>query len=398
MHIDTPTLISYTAVLVALVGGLFVFFWSREERPATLFWLALPFLMGAAGAALLVSPTLKLGDWALRLGVFFILLAYGFGWQAVRRIYGRPPSALLVIVPTVLWLILSMTVLTKNWDLLVVNASIRRGLVALFSGLSAYEFWRSRHTEDLRSRRVLFWVFATYGALNLVRLPFVSILPAPLGAAPTEAWSVVVYNLEAVILVLLASVFMIVLSRERMSSQNYGLALRDAMTNVYNRRAYHEHMQALRTNGEGRTPPYALLVLDIDRFKSINDRFGHQLGDKVIVLAAQTAEAALRKRDSVFRLGGEEFACLLPDTGLLEACDAAERVRLAFQKTAAAIDGTSIGATLSIGVAATEGNATADQVFARADAALYEAKRSGRNRTVVASGEGSNELRETIVR
>jgi membrane protein CcdC involved in cytochrome C biogenesis len=229
MHIDTPTLISYTAVLIALVGGLFVFFWSREERPATLFWLSLPFFMGAAGAALLVSPTLKLGDWALRLGVFFILLAYGFGWQAVRRICGRPPSPLLVVVPTIVWLILSMTVLTKNWDLLVVNASIRRGLVALFSGLSAYEFWRSRDAEDLRSRRVLFWVFATFCALNLVRIPFVSILPAPLGAAPTQTWSVVVYNLEAVTLVLLVSVFLIVLSRERMSSRNYGLALRDAI-------------------------------------------------------------------------------------------------------------------------------------------------------------------------
>jgi diguanylate cyclase len=73
-------------------------------------------------------------------------------------------------------------------------------------------------------------------------------------------------------------------------------------------------------------------------------------------------------------------------------------VRLAFQKTAAAVDGTSIGATLSIGVAATEGNASADQVFARADAALYEAKRSGRNRTVVARGEESSERRETVVR
>ena len=393
MHIDTPTLISYTAVLIALVGGLFVFFWSREERPATLFWLSLPFFMGAAGAALLVSPTLKLGDWALRLGVFFILLAYGFGWQAVRRICGRPPSPLLVVAPTVVWLILSMMVLTKSGDWLVINASIRRGLVALFTGLSAYELWRSREAEDLRSRRVLFWVFATFCALNLVRIPFVSILPAPLGAAPTQTWSVVVYNLEAVTLVLLVSVFLIVLSRERMSSRNYGLALRDAMTNVYNRRAYHEHMQALNTNGEGPMPPYALLVLDIDRFKSINDRFGHQLGDKVIVLAAQTAEATLRKHDRVFRLGGEEFACLLPDTGLPEACDAAERVRLAFQKTAAAIDGTSIGATISIGVAATECNATADQVFAQADAALYEAKRSGRNRTVVASGDESRERR-----
>src|SRR6202000_2236110 len=118
----------------------------------------------------------------------------------------------------------SMTVLTRNWELLVVNASIRRGLVALFNGLSAYEFWSSRETEDLRSRRVLFWAFATFCVSNLVRIPFFSILPPPLGAAPTETWSVVVYNLEAVTLVLLVSVFLIVLSREQMSSRNYGLA------------------------------------------------------------------------------------------------------------------------------------------------------------------------------
>ncbi len=132
------------------------------------------------------------------------------------------------------------------------------------------------------------------------------------------------------------------------------------------------------------------MVFDIDHFKSINDRFGHQNGDKVIILAAQAAEATLRKHDKVFRIGGEEFVCLLPDTSPQEAYDAAERVRLVFQEIAATVNGEQMDATISIGVAASDGSLAADQVMARADAALYEAKRSGRNRTVMASAHQSS--------
>lgn len=380
---DAPTLISYTTVLIALMGGMFAFFWSREKHKAPLFWFVLPFLFGVTGAAFTIGPAFNPGWLGPRLGVFFILLAYGFAWQAVRALYHRRRLILPVLLPSLLWLILSSS-FREKLEPPILTAAIRMALLAAFNGLAAYEFWR--HAEEgLPSGKTLFWVFATYAMLNAARIPVMLIAPMPIGLAPTEIWAVVLYNLASVILALLVTTLMITLARERQSARDYGLVLRDALTDVYNRRAYYEHMQAFATNGDSPIPPYALLVLDIDNFKSINDRFGHQTGDKVIIRAAQAAGTTLRKHDKVFRIGGEEFVCLLPDTTMQQAYDAAERLRSAFLELAETVDGTPIRATISIGVAATDGGMTADQVFAEADAALYQAKTLGRNRTVMAS-------------
>lgn len=343
---------------------------------------SLPFFCGACGAVLLISPALEPGNWQLRLGAWFIFLAYGFAWQAVRALYARRFLLLWVILPASVWLALASTIF-KAWDLPATSAAMRALLVATFNGLSAFEFWRSRN-ENLPSRRVLFWVFALYCLFDAARIPFVAILPLPLGSTPTETWAVAVFNLAALTLVLLSCIFMIALSLERASMENYQLALRDVMTNVFNRRAYVEHMQAIVSG----TPalPYALLVFDIDRFKAINDQFGHALGDKVIIRAAQAAEGCLRRHDKVFRIGGEEFACVLPDTAPEDAFDAAERIRLGFQAIAFTVDDRKILATISVGIALSEGKSERpEQIFARADKALYEAKQSGRNRSVMAS-------------
>lgn len=393
MHIDPPTLILYTALLLAVIGGLFAFFWSREKQRAPLAWFVLPFVMAVVGTTMALNPASKVGGWDTRLGIAIILLAYGFAWQMVRVFYHRRPLLLFVFVPILFWVVLSATIF-KQWNLFVISAMMRTALTASFTGLCAYEFWRSRDEGDPPSRRILFGVFAAYCLYNVARIPLMPIVPMPIGMAPTAAWAILVYNFATLVLVLLVSIFMIALSRERSSARNYSLAMQDAMTRVYNRRAYDEQMQTLGANGNDPIRPYALLLLDIDSFKSINDRFGHLIGDKAIILAAQAAETTLRKADRVFRMGGEEFACLLPDTSLQEAYEAAERVRAGFQKIAANIDGEQIDATISIGVAATHGHLSADQVFAQADAALYRAKRSGRNQTVVASPDWAAAQRE----
>jgi diguanylate cyclase (GGDEF)-like protein len=381
--IDVPTLIGYSAVLFALIGGLFLFFWFREGRSANLIWFGLPFLMAVFGAAFLVRPALLPGTWGLRLGALFIMLAYGFGWQAVRAFYSRPLTQLYVVLPTFLWLGLAATVF-KAWDIQAVSAAMRALIVAVFTGLSAREFWLSRE-ENLPSRSVLFWIFATYCAYHIARIPFSGLLPEPLGSGKTEVWAVVTFNVLAVTQALAVTAFMIAMSRERISMRNYQMALRDALTGAYNRRAYLEHMQAFDSGVTGSTLPFSLLLLDIDRFKSINDQFGHEMGDQVIKLAARAAEAALRKNDAIFRVGGEEFVCILPGTDMEEAYEAAERVRFKFQAMAGDVDRVALNATISIGAASSDGKAELpNQVFARADKALYEAKQAGRNRTVKA--------------
>ena len=382
MHVDVPTLISYTTVLIALFGGLFTYFWSREKRDVSLLWFALPFLMAMLGAASTVNPSLRPGDLGFRLAIFFLLLAYGFAWQAARAVSRRKPLVWPVLLPSLLWLILSATVM-GYWHLPLVSTAPKLVILAAFNGLAAYEFWRNQD-EDLPSRRALVWVFGVFALLNAMRIPVMTIAPMPIGLAPTEVWAVIVYNLASVTLALLVTTFIIALTRERQAASNYGLAIRDALTDVYNRRAYFEHMNSFARDGSGATPPYALIVFDIDNFKAINDRFGHHTGDEVIILAAQAAVTTLRKQDMVFRMGGEEFTCLLPDAHLQEAHIAAERVRLVFQKIASNVDGKAIGATVSAGVAASNGDVTPDQLFTLADAALYEAKTGGRNRTMMA--------------
>ncbi|HEY0233685.1 MAG TPA: GGDEF domain-containing protein [Afipia sp.] len=292
-----------------------------------------------------------------------------------------------MILPALFWFVLSVAVFEPG-EMPAVSGSIRLFLTALFNGLSAREFWLSRE-ENLPSRSALFWVFTFYCAISAARIPFIASIPAPLGTAKTEVWAVVTFNVLAVTLALTVTAFMIAMSRERVSMQHYQLALRDALTGAYNRRAYLEHMQAFDSGATVSTLPFSLVLLDIDRFKSINDRFGHDMGDDVIKLAADVAGAALRKDDTVFRIGGEEFVCILPGTHMEVAYEAAERLRLKFQAMAADVNGIPVNATISVGVAASDGKTELpNQAFARADKALYQAKQSGRNRTVKAPPAG----------
>lgn len=379
MQIDAPTLIAYTAAFIAIVGVFFTFLLSREGRDQVLVWSILPFLMGVVGASFIINPTLQAGAPEYKVGALFILLAYGSAWQAIRVFYSRRPLPLPVTALAFSWFILAVTVF-EPWKLQGISAVMRIGVIALFNGLSAYEFWRSRD-DDLPSQRILLWTFAAYCAFQLLRISLVALLPRPLGLLETQTWAVIVYNLMAITLVIIFSGCMIALVRERAGLHHYRLALRDELTGVRNRRAYLENLKAMI----GPAQPYALLVFDIDLFKSINDRFGHQVGDAVIIRAARAAEMALRKCDTVFRIGGEEFVCILPQVTAAEALQAAERVRSVFQTIAVSVEDKVVNATISIGVAAvTDTTCIPDAVFAAADAALYRAKQDGRNRTVVA--------------
>ncbi len=387
MVVYVPTLIAYTATLFAVIGILFFAFWLRESSARWLLWCSLPFIMAFCASILLVEPIAPSlpGLWVGRLAAWLVLLAYGFAWQAMRSFYGRPPVVGVISLCATLWLVFSAT-LAEPWHLSALSAGMRAGLVALFSGLAAYEFWRSR-AEPLPSRPILLGIFAAYAVFAAVRIPLAGILPAPLGSAPARAWSVIVYNLNATTQAMLVSAFMIALSRERVALQNYQLATRDPLTGAFNRRAFDEQSAQLVQAAYDAGTPLTLLLFDLDHFKSVNDRFGHDVGDQVIRHAVQAARHVLRQQDKVFRMGGEEFVCLLPGVSADQALLMAERLRRTFQAGAEVVAGQPVRATLSIGIAAAEpARWQPRHLLAHADTALYEAKRAGRNRTVMASG------------
>lgn len=161
------------------------------------------------------------------------------------------------------------------------------------------------------------------------------------------------------------------------------LASIDDLTQVANRR----HFMALLDRETGRARRYghavAMLMVDADHFKAINDQYGHETGDRALQLLARVARKACRAADVVGRIGGEEFAILLPETRIEKALHVAERIRLAVAQTPLMVSGRALHMTVSLGAAAACGAACDSQeLLQRADAALYAAKNQGRNRVV----------------
>ncbi len=154
----------------------------------------------------------------------------------------------------------------------------------------------------------------------------------------------------------------------------------DALTGLRNRLEFHEMLGRERRRATRYGRPLAVALLDLDHFKRLNDTFGHGAGDLVLQGVAQLLESSVRGADFVFRHGGEEFAVLLPETSPEDAFAVVQRLRERFAEGALPGLETYGIVTLSAGVATLEGDESVDSILARADSALYEAKRAGRNR------------------
>lgn len=164
------------------------------------------------------------------------------------------------------------------------------------------------------------------------------------------------------------------------------LAQRDPLTGLLNRRAILAHLDGLHKDRRQILQPVCLMMIDVDHFKSINDQHGHAVGDEVLRTVSQSLVAQLRDSDRVGRIGGEEFLVVLESTDLPHAQQVAERLRHELSELTVTCVNQPLRITVSIGLAQSHTNEEdwAD-VIGRADAGLYEAKRAGRNRVVVAN-------------
>ena len=178
-------------------------------------------------------------------------------------------------------------------------------------------------------------------------------------------------------------VFHDVTTYERMHRKLERLATTDVLTGLPNRRRFFDVARAWIAREEVARRPSAWLVLDIDEFKAVNDRHGHDAGDRVLRAVGGSLLEQLRPDDLVARMGGEEFAVFLPDTGSEAAMSVAERLRAAIADLRTAANDGVIKVTTSIGVCSVQdGDVDIDAALAAADGALYRAKRAGRDRVV----------------
>ena len=174
------------------------------------------------------------------------------------------------------------------------------------------------------------------------------------------------------------------------NNQLQDLASHDPLTRVFNAGAYYRACDQQIHASQRSNQPFAVLFIDLDHFKSINDTYGHAVGDDVLRTVAQTLQTTARRSDIVGRIGGEEFSVFLTNTQLLGAQQLAETLRVAIESIHIEVNGVRLKITASIGVAAKRfDQETMQAIQQHADQAMYEAKRGGRNR-VSTFGAGSS--------
>lgn len=156
-------------------------------------------------------------------------------------------------------------------------------------------------------------------------------------------------------------------------------SLLDHLTGVYNRLAYKERMDQEEARWRRYGSPFSMVMFDLDKFKDINDTFGHKAGDSVLATVAQIAAKSLRETDFFARYGGEEFVAILTETKLADAVEAAEKIRRAVEVFRFHSKGRRVSITISGGVAQMREGETVEALFRKADNALYLAKKQGRN-------------------
>ena len=304
-----------------------------------------------------------------------MFLALGMIWTGARLFYGRSILAIPLFAGAVFWLLLA------QWPIFAAGSGGRLLLssvgIAVYTFLTATEIWHDRRARpDPRWRAVVVPLLHASVFLSPVLLAVM----APHAAMPASLGGWFTVLTLATLLYAVGTAFLILtLVQDRTIRLHKDAANTDPLTGLFNRRAFLDYAQRLIGSCAPRGQPVTLLMFDLDHFKSINDRFGHAVGDDALRLFARTASACMRTNDAIGRLGGEEFAAVVPGTDDV-AAGIAERIRTAFEAAGVVISGHRMHATVSIGAAWTSENVSADRVLAEADNALYRAKESGRNR------------------
>jgi diguanylate cyclase (GGDEF)-like protein len=385
MNLDVNTLFMVTIYVEAILGLLLLFAWVQNTSIHAVAWWGFAHLIRAASVTLFgmygQAPDLITIDLANAM----LFTAFAVTWTGARVFDGRPVEPVYLVTGAVIWLLVCR--LPALNDAVQTRALLASGIITAYTWLTAYEFWRGRDEQLVSRWPAIFMLFA-HGALFLLRTPLVALLPwAPTNHVYDSVW-LTVLSFEALLFTISIAFILLAMAKERTELRHRTAAMVDPLTGISNRRAFMQDAGHLAKRHAGHPRPVAVLLIDLDHFKSINDRFGHALGDRVLEIFTDTARAAIRKSDLIGRLGGEEFAAVLDDSAKERAMAVAERIRENFARAALDVGGRPVGATVSIGVVHCE-LPTIDmpELLAQADQALYFAKERGRNRVELASLE-----------
>lgn len=379
MH--APTLM-LSLIAILLTTGILLLVSSRQNReePGLVFW-GCGNLAAAIGIMLLAARGSAPDRLSIDISNAALFLAYMLHWAGMRRYCRKPAPLPLLIAPSLGWLALCQLspvfYASVEWRLAV--NSLTSGTISV---ATAWTLWQYRE-EPLVSRPPLITWLLIHGAIFFLRIPFILVADIKNATAMLVSPVLTLVLAESLIHTSIASFLLLSLAKDRAENSFRRAAETDMLTGIPNRRAFFDNAAPLleRTVAAGRQA--SVLILDVDRFKAINDTFGHSAGDAALVCVANAIAGHLRPTDVFGRLGGEEFGCFLPDTGLPGATVLAEGLRARIAALEIEAEGPPMRLSVSIGLSSTEtGPQRLDQLLAEADAGLYQAKRTGRDRVV----------------
>ena len=322
-----------------------------------------------------------------------VLLTAALYLEGMRRFRGVAGCKILGIV-SIIFLALSISYYTYGDNDAGMRIVVLSLLVALFYALGARELLGNTPPDLRFSYRFTGSLFAAYGLFMVSRAFLTALDPGPHNLYDPNLIQTFTF-LTPLLLGIAWTFGFVMLNSERLELdlknaqvELQRLATTDSLTGICNNRCFFENGEREIQRARRYERPLSVLMFDIDHFKRINDTYGHAAGDQVLVAITAACRTLLRDIDIFGRLGGEEFAILLPETDLAGGKATAERLRSAITGTRIETGGATPHVTISVGVSVLlPDDDSIEQVLKRADDAMYGAKRSGRNRTMIAAAK-----------
>ena len=374
-----------TALLSLLLSGLLALASMHAgSMRGVRYWAWAELCMGLSLGLSFTQLTPESG-WVVVVGAGLLVLGLNLQWVGNQAFCKRVPDWRWVWGSTALVVLIDIifTILHPDINSRVIINSLILAVISLSSA-------RVLLKHDDPPLRHALWMtgggFGVLGTLLIARAAYVALLPAQNYGLYTQiAINPATFFVASAMQMFLVIGFLLMMHR-RIANELHTLAARDSLTGVLNRRQLEEdfaHLRALYLRVGG---VLSLMMIDVDRFKSINDKHGHLMGDEVLRRLVAVTEATIRKQDYLARYGGEEFCILLPATTEAEAAAIADRLRQKYAETPMGQESAPWFSTISIGVTdSVRAGFEYETMIAAADRALYQAKQDGRDQVVTSS-------------
>jgi diguanylate cyclase (GGDEF)-like protein len=387
MQVDLATLMAAGSFVAAVSGVFLVFAAMQTKDSVAMLWWAGANLTLAASIPLIASNNLAPGMPSVLMAVTLLNVSPALIWAAARACNGFKVDLGVVGSGAAIWL--AAYTIPAVRETAEVYVTLNLAIAATFLFAAALEFWRGR-VDRLTARGPLIVLLTLHGIFAAGGAAAAAVgAMTPIGSSALIAW-VGFVHFETLAFIVGTSIFTVAMAREKQEILHKINANTDSLTGLSNRRAFYEDASRILTAARETGISVSVILFDLDSFKAINDTYGHGPGDDVLRSFGQTSKRMLRSSDLIGRIGGEEFAVMLPGAGMEAAYLVAERTRVAFTTACAGIG--AFTATLSAGVAKATADSTVDSLLKAADDALYRAKSNGRNRVEVAAREVKAEL------